>query len=182
MTVGADNIALSNLLKQCPLRMHFQEPSHNPNLFLAFAMIEIHHVIGILYPTIDTRLVFGCSQKLAQEFVPTLHRRKVSLLVLLIMLPVILRLTRAAVRSVIVGPPLLLAEVSNRLHLPAPGTPSLVRRRCHRAGEETRTPNQQLGRLLLYQLSYTRSRNILFVPFANSSTLLHMGRAGFEPA
>lgn len=120
-------------------------------------MIQIHHVIGILDSTICTRLIFRCTQKLAQPFIPTLNRQKVGLLILLIMLPMILRLARAAVRLIVVRPPLLLAEVTNRLQLPTAGTPALVRLRCHKAGEETRTPNQQLGRLLLCQLSYTRT-------------------------
>ncbi len=45
-------------------------------------------------------------------------------------------------------------------------TPEL-RRLVIRAGNEVRTRDPQLGRLMLYQLSYTR--------------LLLVGRAGFEP-
>ncbi len=43
-----------------------------------------------------------------------------------------------------------------------------------RAGDETRTRDPQLGRLMLYQLSYAR---ILW-----GSNFIHVGRAGFEPA
>ena len=52
-------------------------------------------------------------------------------------------------------------------------TPELHRRRKQlRAGDETRTRDVQLGRLKLYQLSYSRLI-LLLVP---------VGRAGFEPA
>jgi hypothetical protein len=65
MAVGTHNITLGDFLQQRPLRVHFQEPSHYPTFFLTFAMIEIHHVIGILDPTISTRLVLLCTQQLA---------------------------------------------------------------------------------------------------------------------
>ena len=43
-----------------------------------------------------------------------------------------------------------------------------------RAGDQVRTGDIQLGRLTLYQLSY--SRNIFLIIYLN------VGRAGFEPA
>ena len=45
----------------------------------------------------------------------------------------------------------------------------------HRAGDEARTRDLQLGRLSLYQLSYSRIHIISFIAF-NS-----VGRVGFEP-
>ena len=53
-------------------------------------------------------------------------------------------------------------------------TPELHRLKIFRAGDRVRTGDIQLGRLTLYQLSY--SRNIFL------SYPLNVGRAGFEPA
>ncbi|GEM_PF-2041837 len=54
-------------------------------------------------------------------------------------------------------------------------TPELHRpNKKTRAGDQVRTGDIQLGRLTLYQLSY--SRNIFKL------SILNVGRAGFEPA
>ena len=54
-----------------------------------------------------------------------------------------------------------------------------------RAGDRARTGDNQLGRLKLYQLSYSRiytlmQRSVIYFNISNIFTLV--GRAGFEPA
>ena len=70
-------------------------------------------------------------------------------------------------------------------------TPSLPRKystpelhRHIRAGDGTQTRDPQLGRLMLYQLSY--SRNVIILKRADNRTIHHylllwVGKAGFEP-
>jgi hypothetical protein len=48
-----------------------------------------------------------------------------------------------------------------------------------RAGDETRTRDIQLGRLMLYQLSY--SRLFVFCLGVYANLLAKVGRGGFEP-
>ena len=49
----------------------------------------------------------------------------------------------------------------------------------HRAGDEARTRDLQLGRLSLYQLSYSRIHIATF--FFNGFSKKQVGRVGFEP-
>ena len=54
-------------------------------------------------------------------------------------------------------------------------TPELHRLKIFRAGDRVRTGDIQLGRLTLYQLSYSRNTILIL-------SLINVGRAGFEPA
>ena len=55
------------------------------------------------------------------------------------------------------------------------------RRRKNRAGDETRTHDPQLGRLMLYQLSYARASILLNDFFIKIIQPCKVGVIGFEP-
>ena len=74
-------------------------------------------------------------------------------------------------------------EPTSRFELPTSSLPRKrstpeLRRREKRAGDRVRTGDIQLGRLTLYQLSYSR----IFIKTNKKSFLKDVGRAGFEPA
>ena len=157
VTVGTDQVAFGHLRQE-----RFQGNPNRPccigdgeQLFLPISVVEIHHIIGMAFPTIRTRLsVLGISDMGFQSPVVFLGLFKIPALVLSVVFS-------PGRTETIPAPTLRFAaapqgKTNSRQVLLTPRTPE---RGCvvHRAGDGTRTHNKRLGKPRLCQLSYTRT-------------------------
>lgn len=91
--------------------MLLQKPSERSNFVHTFAVVKVHDIVWIFDPTISTRLIFRRAEHSLQPEQPPSNRGQIRLFIIAIVLSVILRLARAAIRLIIVRPPVLLSEL-----------------------------------------------------------------------
>jgi hypothetical protein len=120
MAIGTYNIAFGHFSLEQSDRMLLGEVGQRPDFAFTFAMVKVHDVVGILHSAVRTRFILRRSKHGLQPEIPPVDGSEVSVLVLEVVLPMVRRLTRAAIRLIFVRSPLLLPEVRKRLNLFAP--------------------------------------------------------------